>query len=161
MVGFIRNIGQKLAVLVLSLSVFAISAQAGLLASCNYNFDVGPHTYDRGSVQVFSDPGNFWMQMVVDDVVSRFDRVNVSTANGDQARAQFKDNKDFRAYVTEAKVYMDEVTRVDAYVVGPIPDTVDPQARFYAFFGQNNQFLGGFGTFGKINFVCDWVSSLK
>jgi hypothetical protein len=155
--GFIR-------VLVLGLiavTVFAVSAQAELLAGCNYNFDIGPGTYDRGSIQVYSDPGNFRMQIVQDDDVSRFDGVNVSSANGDQARTQFKQNKDFRGYATEAKIYMDEVARVGAYVVGPIPGTTDPQARFYAFYGLNNQFLGGFGTFGKEVFVCDWTSSLE
>jgi hypothetical protein len=150
--GFIR---------ILALFAVVASISAELLAGCNYNFDMSPTTYDRGSVQVFSDPGNFWMQIVEDDNVSRFDRVNVSTANGDQARSQFKDNKDFRGYATEAKVYMDEVKKLNAYVVGPVPGTDDPQARFYAFYGDNDRFLGGFGTFGKTQFVCDWTSSLK
>jgi hypothetical protein len=136
--------------------VFAGIAHADTVAGCNYTFAVGPYE-DRGSVLISKNPQGYSMKVIQDDQISQFDRVNVSSASGDQARELIKQDGNFKVFAAQARIFPDDVVRVDEYVVGPKDPGGSPQASFFAFYGKDNRYLGGFGIYGKTSYVCDWV----
>lgn len=154
-----REISRVSLTFVLCLVSLLTSAKADTIASCNYTFPVGPYE-DRGSVQVLNLASGMALKIVQDDDVVQYTKVTVSTASGDQARDLVKQDGNFRVFTTQAHIFVDEIDHVDEYAALPSTGTAgsaEPQARFFAFFGKNQRYLGGFGMNGKTPFVCDWV----
>lgn len=133
------------------------AAATDIIARCNYDFDIRPGVYDRGSVQVTSNSAGFHMQFVQDDQITSYDKVVASTASGDQARDLIKKDANFSKFVSQVRIAPDQIVHVDAYAAPAAPSGGGPQARFFAFYGSDQRYLGGFGIFGKEPFTCDWV----
>jgi hypothetical protein len=137
----------------------AAIAQADPLAGCNYTFSVGQYE-DRGIVQIVKTPASVLMRIIEDDDTTQFDHVHLSSASGDQARALMKSDANFQEFAARARIFPDDVERVDEYVVtsqAPQASSQTPQASFFAFYGKDNRYLGGFGIHGQTSYVCDWV----
>lgn len=134
----------------------------GSEVGCNYDVDLGPHSYDRGSIRVIKNASETWLEIVQDDEIQDFKGVMVSSANAEQTKELLRTNGAFEAEALAAQIAIDEVVRTDAYVVPsstvplfPSEGEKQPQVRFFVFYGKNESFLGGFGTYGKQVFECD------
>lgn len=151
----------------LKMTVFAIfvgvlgglpqASATDIVARCNYDFDVSPGIYDRGSVAVTRNATGYRMQFIQDDEATGFDKVKPSTATGDWARDMIKKDVGFSKYIYQAHIDPTLIVKVDAYVAPVVEGGDDPQARFFVFSGAGARFLGGFGIFGKRPFICDWA----
>ncbi len=134
-------------------------AHADPVASCNYTFSVDVQYEDRGSVEILKDAhGALTMKVIQDDEIDLLDKVTLSTASGDQARAMMNRDAGFRAFAAETRVQPDDIDRVDEYVAPGAPGVLgpgDPRGSFFAFYGKEDRYLGGFGIYGKTPYVCD------
>jgi len=138
------------------LGIFAGTANADKIAGCNYTYAVGPYE-DRGSVEIIKTAQGQSLKEIQDDQVVIFDKLTVSSASGDQARDLMKQDGNFKVFAAQARIFPDDVETVQEYVVPNASGSGEAQASFFAFYGKNNRYLGGFGIYGKTPYVCDWV----
>lgn len=133
------------------------ASAANIVARCNYDFDIRPGVYDRGSLSIIKSATGYRMQFIQDDEPTVYDKVTVSTASGDWARDTIKKDATFSKYVYDGHIDPTQIDHVDGYAAPKAADGDEPQARFFVFLGLGNRFLGGFGLFGKTPFLCDWA----
>jgi hypothetical protein len=138
------------------LTVAAHWAKADVVAGCNFSFEGSPD--DRGSVQLLSRGGQLTMQIVQDDEVSALNPVRMAAATGDQIRAQIAKDATLKTDMGDSKVYPEDVNSSNAYTVAGAAGSKFPAAQFFAFYGADQRFLGGFGSIDADRFFCDWVS---
>jgi len=139
------------------LAVFSVLipalASADVVGGCNYTLK---NYSDRGSIILFNRSGGLTMQMVLDDDVSVFQKLKTSSATGDQVRQLAKSNADFAKDMADSHIFPSDVRSLNIYLADPAAGATQPAASYYGFFGDQNVFLGGFGTVGGEWFVCNW-----
>jgi hypothetical protein len=138
--------------------VWSGTAHADPIAGCNYTFTVDVQYEDRGSVQILKDAhGILSMKVIEDDAIDVLDKITLTSAGGDQAREMMNKEGSFRTFAAQARIFPDDIVRVDEYIA---PGTGillpgDPRGSFFAFYGKDERYLGGFGIYGKTPYVCD------
>jgi len=140
------------------MELLPVQARADVLGNCNY---ILRDYSDRGSVMVFDRSGAVTMQMVIDGNQSVYSNLKTTHSTGDQARQEGKTNASFSKLMADAHIFPSDVQSLDVYLAPPdgtgsgTASSV-PVASYYAFYGAEKAFLGGFGTIDGEWYVCTW-----